>query len=124
MPQTPMQPEQKLLDTELALSQVGDEGVLHDMLGMLQESLARDVPDISQLLARGEVDSANRLLHAIKGFIPIFCNAGLCSEVERVELMSKPPHSAELPVAYAALRPRLEQLQAEVVAHLSGSASA
>ena len=60
------------LDTELAISQIGDAAMLPAMLGMLVESLTKDIPMISEVLAQGDVVSANRLLHPLKGFLPIF----------------------------------------------------
>ena len=60
------------LDVERALDQIGDLPALHDMLDMLQVSLTRDIPQIERLLAQDNVLLANRMLHALKGFIPIF----------------------------------------------------
>ena len=110
---------QSLLDTDLALSQIGDADAMQDMLVMLEEALARDLPDISDLLQKGDILGANCLLHAIKGFIPIFCQDALSQEVTRVEAMSKEPFDAGLSDGYAQLRPHLEQLLAEVRAHLA-----
>lgn len=112
-----------ILDTDLALSQIGDVDAMHEMLAMLHESLQRDIPDIATMLHKGDGVGANRLLHALKGFIPIFCQAALCEEVMRVEAISKDLGNPELPAAYAALRPRLEQLLAEVASALQGRAS-
>ena len=113
-----------LLDIDLAMSQIGDADATREMLVLLQESLSRDVPEISNLLQAGDVPGANRLLHALKGFIPIFCQAELCDQVVRVEGLSKNAASTELTAAYAGLRPRLEQLLAEVSAHLLSSGKA
>lgn len=113
---------QRLLDTDLALSQIGDPDAMREMLAMLQEALARDVPEISVLLQRGDTVGANHLLHAIKGFIPIFCPEPLCLEVARIEGMSKDAFNAELAGGYARLRPLLEQLLSEVSACLAGGA--
>lgn len=107
-----------ILDIELAMSQIGDEDALNDMLRMLHESLARDVPLVSTLLDNGDVAGANRLLHALKGFVPIFCAEHFCSQVAGVELLSKDPASTTLDAAYAHLRPQLERLLAEVSLYL------
>ena len=114
-----------LLDVDLALSQIGDAEAMHDMLRLLEESLTRDIPEISALLEQGDGVGANRLLHGIKGFIPIFCRPALCLEVVRVEGISKRIGSADVAPAYASLRPLLEQLRDEVSAQLlkPGSAS-
>ncbi len=112
------------LDIPLALEQIGDASAMQGMLSMLEESLARDVPKIAQLLAQGDVKTANRLLHSLKGFIPIFCVDALCKHVAKVEELSKTALAAEVAVAYAALMPDLEDLQAEVVTYLNDSGAA
>lgn len=91
------------------------------MLAMLEESLARDIPLIAELLAKGDVPGANRLLHPMKGFLPIFCGEALCTELSAVEGLSKTASTAEVAPAYAALRPKLDQLLAEVVAFLQNN---
>ena len=108
-----------LLDTDLAMSQIGDAQAMQDMLVMLQDALANDVPKVSSLIQAGDVSAANHLLHTLKGFIPIFCRDALCHAVVRVEGLSKAPASPDLAIAYAALRPYLEQLHAEVSAYLA-----
>ena len=110
---------QTYFDIDLALSQIGDLDSLNSMLLMLQESLTSDLPKIASLLQQGDVPAANRLLHALKGFIPIFCRESLCSHVVRVEGLSKLGPSAALVPAYAALQPELAQLLCEVTSHLS-----
>lgn len=111
------------LDTHLALSQIGDTDAMNSMLGMLQEALARDLPRIEQFLQAGEVASANRLLHALKGFIPIFCRPELCAHVVRVEAQSKDSQSTTAGPAYGVLKPELEALLSEVGAYLQAHVS-
>jgi HPt (histidine-containing phosphotransfer) domain-containing protein len=106
------------LDTELALSQIGDVEAMNGMLVMLQDTLANDLPLIEDFLRAGDVANANRLLHALKGFIPIFSRPELCAHVVRVEAMSKDTSNTATGPAYLALKPQLEQLLAEVRAHL------
>jgi hypothetical protein len=118
MPSHLPQAAQAVLDIDLALSQIGDVDAMNEMMVLLQESLARDVPQVTTLLQNGDLAGANRLLHALKGFIPIFCPQSFCDEVVRVEGMSKNTASAELAPAYASLRPQLETLLAEVSAYL------
>ena len=116
----PPLPEAKpvYLDTDLAMSQIGDVDTLNSMLLMLQESLARDVPAIAVLLQQGDVPPANQLLHALKGFLPLFCPEPLCAHVVRVEGMSKRGAHPELEPAYAQLQGALMQLLGEVEAYL------
>ncbi len=113
--------EPYFLDVELAVSQIGDVQTMQGMLTMLEETLARDVPLIAQLLESGDHVAANRLLHPLKGFIPIFCGEALSAHVSKVEEMSKTgPGTAVLP-AYVQLRAELEQLMAEVSIYLNES---
>ena len=111
------------LDIDLALSQIGDAEAMQGMLAMLEETLARDVPQIAALLAQGDVSGASHILHPLKGFIPIFCSAALCEHVARVEALSKDGVCSAVSTAYALLRPELELLLAEVAAYLRASAA-
>ena len=114
---TPMFSQPVHLDTELAMSQIGDAEA---MLAMLEETLARDVPGIAELLRNGDVAAANQVLHPLKGFIPIFCRAALCEHVARVEALSKHGDSQTVAAAYAELQPELSLLLLEVAAYLNG----
>lgn len=106
------------LDPARALDQIGDVLALRNMLPMLQELLARDVPQITQLLAVGDVRAANPLLHSLKGCMPIFCNPALCDHLAQVEVISKTGGSAEVGEAFAVLSPKLLLLQDEVARYL------
>ncbi|MBP6483793.1 MAG: Hpt domain-containing protein [Rhodoferax sp.] len=106
------------LDPDRAISQVGDAQSLLAMLPMLQELLARDVPQIAGFLANDNVPAANALLHSLKGCMPIFCVPSICEEITRVEYMSKTGASQEVGAAYALLDPKLRQLQGEVDAYV------
>lgn len=112
------------LDVDLAFEQIGDTDTMNSMMAMLQESLARDIPQIAHLLQAGDVASANRLLHALKGFVPIFCREDLCNRVVEVEAMSKDSQSVTAGPAYTALRPALDQLLADVTAYLGANGQA
>ena len=110
------------LDTAWALSQIGDSATMSSMLLMLQEALARDIPLVDQLLQSGDVSTANRTLHALKGFIPIFCQEPLCAHVVRVEALSKDSTSKTVGPAYQTLKPELETLLTEVNRYLQAHA--
>jgi HPt (histidine-containing phosphotransfer) domain-containing protein len=112
------------LDIALALEQIGDAQAMQGMLSMLEESLARDIPRVADLLDAGDVKGANRLLHGLKGFVPIFCVEALCAHVTRVEEFSKTADSGPVAQAYATLMPDLEQLQAEVAMYLNEQGAA
>ena len=112
------------LDVDSALAQVGDMESLVGMLGMLEETLARDIPAIEALLAKHDVVGANRLLHPLKGFLPIFSRAALCEHVTLVEVLSKDASCTSVGPAYAELKPELQLLLGEVSAFLNRDTSA
>jgi HPt (histidine-containing phosphotransfer) domain-containing protein len=114
----------EFLSIDSALEQIGDAPTMLGMLTMLEESLGRDIPAIGQLLVQGEVRAANRLLHTLKGLVPIFCVPAFCQHVTRVEELSKTGAVAEVSAAYFALMPELEQLQSEVTLYLTDSGGA
>jgi HPt (histidine-containing phosphotransfer) domain-containing protein len=106
------------LDLDSAISQVGDLPSVLGILVMVEETLQRDIPRIADLLADGKVPEAGRLLHSLKGFVPIFCRAALCVHVTKVEALSKHGSSADVGPAFDALKPELELLLSEVSACL------
>lgn len=112
------------LDVDLAMSQIGDVQAMQGMLSMLEESLARDIPAIAELLDSGDVVGANRLLHPLKGFIPIFCGPVLSELVAQVEMLSKDASSTSVGPAYAELMPELNQLLADVSVYLNDKGAA
>jgi HPt (histidine-containing phosphotransfer) domain-containing protein len=107
------------LDLDTAVAQVGDLPSVLGILGMVEESLQRDIPSITEFLANGNVPDAAKLLHSLKGFVPIFCRAALCEHITQVEALSKRASVAEVQPAFEALKPELEQLLVEVSACLN-----
>ncbi len=105
-------------DFDGALEKIGDLPALQDLLGMLQISLSRDIPKIEEFLAQDNVYLVKRMLHELKGFIPIFCTEALYNEVAALELLSRLAGSPELTIAYAELSPKLKQLRLEVSEHI------
>ncbi len=105
------------LEFDRALEVIGDLPALHDLLDKLQTTLTRDIPHIEQLLAENNVFVANRTLHSLKGFLPVFCCDALCNEVAAIELLSQTASAADVSLAYASLSPKLLQLQIEVDGH-------
>jgi len=107
------------LDIARALEQIGDEQALRGMLPMLQDLLERDLPEIETLLASEDVRGANRLMHSLKGCLPIFCGPALCEHLTQVEFMSKTGGSVEVGAAYAELGPKLQALRQEVTQYMA-----
>lgn len=107
------------LDTDRALDYVGDMHNVVTLLHTLAQSLQNDLPQIQPLLEAGDLPGANRLLHQIKGFAPVFCVDALVAEVVAVERQSKGSDLQATRTAYAHLAPQLQQLLTEVQAALA-----
>jgi HPt (histidine-containing phosphotransfer) domain-containing protein len=100
---------------------IGDETGFLSLLKTLHKTLTSDIALISDLLARDDVPGANRLLHQVKGFAPVFCVDALVEHVVQVEVLSKHGDTAEVSEAFRKLAPQLEQLRNEVAAHLAAN---
>lgn len=92
---------------------------MREMLPMLQELLERNLPQITLLLSNHDARGANPLLHSLKGCLPIFCTPALCEHMAQVELMSKAGSGQEVNEAFAALLPKLQEVQKEVEQYLA-----
>lgn len=103
------------LDMALGMDMVGDEQALGEILDLARTSLKRDLPAIDACLAAGDARGANQMLHAIKGFAPIFCVQALVDEVTQVETLGKTANAQQLTDAYTHLAPKLHRLLDELV---------
>lgn len=106
------------LDVSLGFELVGDAQALNELLALAQESLALDIGLIEQKIDENDAQEANKLLHSLKGFAPIFCVQSLADEITRVELLSKTCAASELLAPYKALKPKLSRLREEIVRYL------
>ncbi len=113
-------PPDTCLSLERAKDYVGDMQGVHSLLGTLGQSLQEDLPAIQACLDAGDLAGANRLLHQLKGFAPVFCVDSLVAEVVQVEMLSKGQDLQAVREAYARLGPQLQQLLAEVQARVGG----
>jgi len=109
-------PPTSCLSIDRAMEYVGDMDGVMGLLATLQASLEADLPRIQSLLDAGDLPGANRLLHQLKGFAPVFCVDTLVAEVVRVEDLSKGSDLQALRSAYVQLAPRLQQFLSEVQA--------
>lgn len=119
MADTPEPQQLEYLDLTHAIEQVGDMSTVQGMLTLFEESLARDIPRIGQLLVASDQVGSNRLLHGLKGVALIFCEKNFASEIGRVEAVSRTGSLAEAAQAYFGLMPDLEQLQLEIAGYLN-----
>jgi phosphoglycerate kinase len=107
------------LDVPRGVSMLGSETSLRKILKTVQDSMTSSLPEIAQALQAGDVATANRLLHSIKGYLPIFATDALAEEVTHVEKISKTESAAVVAPLYAGLGPRLESLLGEIRAFLA-----
>jgi HPt (histidine-containing phosphotransfer) domain-containing protein len=107
------------LSVERAMEFIGDTDGVLSLLKTLQQTLSTDLPLLVDLLNKDDVLGANRVLHQLKGFTPVFCVDSLVERVVAVEQLSKHGEPAEVRNAYGRLAPQLEQLRTEVVDHLA-----
>ena len=98
---------------------LGDEAFMRQMLSMMEETLEKDIPTIRAALDDGDVAGANRLLHAIKGFVPTVCNDVMVDHVTAVEILSKTGSVTEVRDAFGRLLPDLNLLLLEIRAYLA-----
>ena len=82
-------PQPTYLSIERAMEFIGDANGVLSLLKTLQQTLSDDLPRLQELLDKGEVYAANRILHQLKGFTPVFCVDSLVELVVQVEGMSK-----------------------------------
>ena len=112
-------PQPIYLSIERAMEFIGDANGVLTLLKTLQQTLSEDLPRLQELLDKGDVYAANRILHQLKGFTPVFCVDSLVEMVVKVEGMSKHAESSDVRTAYAQLAPQLVALRQEVIDHLS-----
>ncbi|OIN91947.1 MAG: hypothetical protein AUJ20_09040 [Comamonadaceae bacterium CG1_02_60_18] len=101
------------LDLSRGLDMMGSEAELRNILVTVVTSLATDLPTIDKALKNGDVATANRLLHAMKGYMPIIGSEALIAQVVAVEHLSKTA-AADVLRAYQQLVPELQGLLTEI----------
>ena len=111
-------PKPIYLSVDRAMEFIGDTHGVLSLLKTLQQTLSDDLPRLHDLIEKADVYGANRILHQLKGFTPVFCVDGLVEHVVKVEAMSKHAEAGELRAAYSLLAPQLETLRTEVANHL------
>lgn len=118
-------PEQPIfLSVDRAMEFIGDANGVLSLLKTLHQTLSDDLPLLQEYLDKDDVYGANRILHQLKGFTPVFCVDPLVEHVVKVEAMSKHSEASEVRSAYTELAPQLETLRNEVGDHLRRHPSA
>ena len=112
-------PLPEFLSIDRAMEFIGDKQGVLTLLKTLHQTLSDDLPRLQTLLDKGDVPGANRILHQLKGFTPVFCVDSLVAHVVQVEDMSKHAEAADLRASYLLLAPKLKALRQEVLAHMA-----
>lgn len=107
------------LDPERGLGTLGSDVALRKILASVETSLAASMLEMRQALAAGDLALVTRLLHAIKGYVPIFCSDALVEQLKHVEAQSKTETAATLTPLLAELWRQLENLLLEIRRYLA-----
>ena len=113
--------QESSLDVARGVGMMGSEASLRKILQTVVDSMSSSLPAIQTALVQGDAALANRLLHGIKGYIPIFCTDSLVAQVTQVEGVSKTATAAEIAPLFAELAPRLSLLLTEVKTYVAQS---
>jgi HPt (histidine-containing phosphotransfer) domain-containing protein len=108
-----------LLDEARGVGMMGSDESLRKILETVDTSLTDSIPEIWQALEAGDIKVANRLLHGIKGYVPIFCSDALIEHVVQVEGLSKTETAAVVKPLFAELAPKLEALLIEIRVYIA-----
>lgn len=92
---------------------LGDAQAVSDLLQPLVTSLHKDIGDIEQALGQSDMPAVSRMLHSLKGFIPVFCHAEFADRLMDVEKRSRSDTSAPMQAQVQALLQPLRQLVQE-----------
>jgi HPt (histidine-containing phosphotransfer) domain-containing protein len=103
-----------VLDMARGVAMMGSEASLGKILKTVASSMADSLPAMTAALSAGDVAKANALLHAIKGYVPIFAVDALVEQVTHVEKLGKTESLAVVAPLFAELLPRLEGLLQEI----------
>lgn len=107
------------LDLARGVAMMGSALALRKILLTVQSSLSADLPQIASALVVGDVPSANRLLHALKGYMPILAVDAVVAQVTALEKLSKTESAAVVQTGYLQLAPELQGLLDEIQAYLA-----
>ena len=119
---TSQETNMKYLDIKGAQDRLGDDELLQQMLEMLAESLPEETTQFNALMAENKLQEAARVLHKIKGVIPLFCDEATVRILQQLEVMLQ--HNEDTPEMrekLAALLERLDQFKSELTQWLANS---
>jgi HPt (histidine-containing phosphotransfer) domain-containing protein len=83
------------------------------LLQPLVLSLTKDIGEIERLLGQADMPGVARILHSLKGFIPVFCHAEFAAQLVDIEKRSRSDASPQMVEQVQALLQPLRQLAQE-----------
>lgn len=107
-----------LLDLTQAQALAGEPAGLRALAESFRDSLQTELQQIDAALARDDAQALSFGLHALKGFVPLFCQADLAQAVTALYHDSRHQDGAATAARYRQLAPVLQALGAEVQAWL------
>jgi hypothetical protein len=102
------------LSIDRAMDFIGDHAEMLVMLRLFEQALISELPLVRERLLADDVAGAQKLLHPLKGFVPVFCSDEVVDQVATVEALSKESAPATVLVAFDAVQPNLHLVLAEV----------
>jgi HPt (histidine-containing phosphotransfer) domain-containing protein len=91
---------------------------------MLSESLPDETAQFNALMAENNLQAAARVLHKIKGVIPLFCDEQTVRILQQLEVMlQQNEDTPEMRENLTALLERLNQFKAELMQWLADHSS-
>ncbi len=100
----------KLLDVDHAYSLLEKPEHVQHMLKLLLATVPQDVAEVDRLLAAGERESAHRVLHQLKGFLPMFCTDAFGKELQAITKLCKEADPSAFNDKFPAVRDKLDRL--------------
>lgn len=109
------------LEIERGLAFLDDRELLLEMLGLLEQNLGTDIARIWQFLDADDAAAAARVLHPLKGILPIFSSDELVEQVIHTELLCKTLPASEVRPVFAQTAASLGQFLTQMQRFLSES---
>ena len=106
--------EPPFLDLSQAREIAADASQLQELVQTFAESMTTELSNLENAWAAHDLKSVQFSLHALKGFVPLFCNPVLAKAV--IDLYHASAHQPieQTQATYRSLAPALQALQKEV----------
>lgn len=108
----------KQLDVARALDMLGEEEAVRRILATALVVLRDEVPRMRELMQARDVAGVNRILHTIKGMVPVFCGDELVVQVAAAERMSQSATAQAFAPVHAEVDEALARLLRDIAAYL------